>query len=254
MSDYEFQLALRGRLGMQMPEVTAAGGVCSACAKEMDTLGQHAHVSRKLRDVRAANAATNQQQLRRELKRADTVLTVLPGEPHLRTYMVEKEGEETQDDPRADIIFILNNGQENGAHVLVDLVNCATSATSRKQSAVAGGAAQHAENRKNKQYARKWEAKPGGAPTCVRGFAQESAGPLGKFARDLLWLCAQHTASRGLPGDDSVGQRYSRIIERYSVLAQRRCAAVQKHYINTCCKVGGQPGALSPNDDSSEGE
>ena len=64
-----------------------------------------------------------------------------------------------------------------------------------------------------------------------------------------------HTAPRGLPGSDPVGQRYSRIIERYSVLAQKRCAAVQMHYINTCCKVGGQPDAPAPpNDDSGEGE
>jgi hypothetical protein len=255
MSDYEFRLALRTRLGMEMPEVAAVKGVCSACAKEMDTLGQHAHVCSKLRDVRSANAATYQQQLRRELKRADAILTVLPGEPHLKEYMAEKAGQKAQGDPRADIIFILNNGQENGAHVLVDLVNCATSAMSRKQSSTAGGAAQHAERRKNKQYARVWEAKPGGPPTVVRGFAQESAGPLGKFARKLLMLCATHTAPRGLPGSDPVGQRYSRIIERYSVLAQKRCAAVQMHYINTCCKVGGQPDAPAPpNDDSGEGE
>jgi hypothetical protein len=237
MANYVFQFAVRTRLGISVDGVPV-GATCKECSKPMDTLGQHAYVCPNLRDYRNVRAAHHQAALRAITRGARDGIITLPGEPVVETYMDPVEGREVESKKRADVAIIPKNGQNGGDLVLIDLTLVATSAASRDESTAPGEAATGAEVRKDRRYALDYKPRPNGPRASVRGFGQETGGPLGEFAKKFLHYCAELTPPQGLPGHDPVARRYRRLTERLSVFLQTHCALVQLQYIQKCCKQG----------------
>ena len=79
---------------------------------------------------------------------------------------------------------------------------------------------------------------------AIRGFAQETEGPLGGYAKTLLKACAKATPAYGMPGQCPEALRYRYILERFSVLAQKSSALALRHYL---CKHGpNAPAQITP--------
>jgi len=120
----------------------------------------------------------------------------------------------------------------------------ATTTASRKATyAEAGNAANDAEVAKRQYYARTFQPLTGPAApkVTVRGFAQETGGPLGKFAKELLYRLASQARPKGLPGQHPVDHRYRNYIELFSVLNQRCNAQAHLHFIRSCAHPGAPP-------------
>jgi len=212
----------------------------------MNTLGQHAFTCPGLREFRSMQAAQHQRRLRGTTRAAGEGIITLPDEPVVQTWMQPKAGREVTVEKRADVGIIPKNGQNAGTIVLIDLTLVATS-TAAKESGNTGAAAQRGESKKDQLYERDYERKPAPAPPAlVKGFGQETGGPLGDFAKKFLRYCAEQTPPQGLPGHDPVGRRYGRILEHFSVFLQRHRALVQQQYIHQCCLPA--PPEAEPND------
>jgi hypothetical protein len=247
MSDWVFVAAARTWLCIPVDEVPV-GTKClvKGCGRTMDTLGQHAFTCPGLREFRSTQAAQHQRQLRATTRGAREGIITLPCEPVMQTWMQPKAGRVVTVEKRADVGIIPKNGQNAGTVVLIDLTLVATS-TAAKESGGTGAAAQRAEKRKDRLYEQDYERKPAPAPLAfVKGFGQETGGPLGDFAKKFLRYCAEQTPPQGPPGHDPVGRRYGRILEHFSVFLQKHCAIVQRQYTYQCCKPA--PPDADPND------
>ena len=217
-----------------------ASGLVTTCAlcgsKDMEGLGAHANLCPKLQGHRTAYAGLQQRPLRGALRAAGAEL--YPGEPPMDVFMERKPGgdpAQQQKAIRCDIGFTLS-GQN--LVTLVDLTHCATSAASRATAYKnAGDAASKAENNKECFYKRTFQHGANLPPCEVRGFAQETGGPLGAYAKLLLHSCATLAPQWGLPGRNNIGGRYRRLTERFSVLNQRYVAATQRHYRVMCLRL-----------------
>ena len=236
MSDWVFGAAARAWLCIRVDEVQERTKCqVKGCGRTMDTLGQHAFTCPGLREFRSMQAAQHQRQLRATTRGARDGIITLPGEPVVQTWMQPKAGREVTVEKRADVGIIPKNGQNAGTIVLIDLTLVATS-TAAKESGNTGAAAQRGESKKDRLYELDYERKPTPAPLAyVKGFGQETGGPLGDFAQKFLRSCAEQTPPQGLPGHDPVGRRYGRILEHFSVFLQKHCALVQRQYIHQCC-------------------
>ena len=69
----------------------------------------------------------------------------------------------------------------------------------------------------------------------------ETGGPLGSYAKQLLETVAQEMPARGMPGQNPVGLRYRRILERFSVFIQEYNASVQRDLYIKCVRKRDQP-------------
>ncbi len=69
----------------------------------------------------------------------------------------------------------------------------------------------------------------------VKGFGQETGGPLGDFAKKFLRSCAEQTPPQGLPGHDPVGRRTVASWSTSPCSCRKHCALVQRQYIHQCC-------------------
>jgi hypothetical protein len=173
---------------------------------------------------------------------------LLPGQPLLEGYCARRRGgrdDKKETRARADVGFTLNRQKSRATVVLVDCKYVATTKDSSKPAKVAGEAAAAAERAKVQYYDRTFMERAGGPKVVVKGFGQETEGPLGPFAREVLRQCAEAQPAYGLPGQCPVGLRYRNIIERFSVLGQICGAEAFHYYINT---LG--PGARHANVDN----
>ena len=186
---------------------------------------------------RANRAAGQEALVRLALKAAGPEFcTVLPGQPHVGAYADRRPGgsdSKKEVNARADIGIILTGQNPSGAITLIDCTLVATTSLSSKPAKKAGEAAAAAELAKIQYYGRSFMPRAVGPKAVVRGFAQETEGPLGLYALSLLKQCARAMPAYGMPGQCPVGLRYRNIIERFSVLAQKSGAAAFHNYLNT---------------------
>ena len=162
-------------------------------------------------------------------------------------YLDRKPGgnpDEREKKNRFDVGVTLKGHPLHTKMELIDLTYVATTKQSRKVAyAEAGNTANDAELAKRQFYARTFQPLPGpAAPRVnVRGFAQETGGPLGKYAKELLYSLASQARPKGLPGQHPVDHRYRNYIELFSVLNQRCNAQAHLHFIRTCVHPGAPP-------------
>jgi len=234
MTDAQFQYALRQRLQVPVPGLD--GHLCK-CGKRVDALGIHAHTCKYMAGWRANRAAGQEALVRLALKAAGPEFcTVLPGQPHVGAYADRRPGgsdSKKEVNARADIGIILTGQNPSGVITLIDCTLVATTSLSSKPAKKAGEAAAAAELAKIQYYGRSFMPRAVGPKAVVRGFAQETEGPLGLYALSLLKQCARAMPAYGMPGQCPVGLRYRNIIERFSVLAQKCGAAAFHNYLNT---------------------
>ena len=244
MDDFTFSLAIRQRLGIPVEEVKE-GAKCHQCKQHLDRYGNHAHTCKALKGLRAGRAAQHQRTLRSVCR--DAGATLCPGEPPVDVYLDRKPGgnpDEREKKNRFDVGVTLKGHPLHTKMELIDLTYVATTKQSRKVAyAEAGNTANDAELAKRQFYARTFQPLPGpAAPRVnVRGFAQETGGPLGKYAKELLYSLASQARPKGLPGQHPVDHRYRNYIELFSVLNQRCNAQAHLHFIRTCVHPGAPP-------------
>jgi hypothetical protein len=245
MDDFVFSLAIRQRLGIPVEEVKE-GAKCHQCNQHLDRHGNHAHTCKALRGLRAARAAHHQSTLRFVIR--DAGATLCPGEPPVDVYLDRKPGgnpDVREKKHRFDVgVTLKGHPSHNSAMELIDLTFVATTKQSSKVTyAEAGKTANDAEVAKRQFYARTFQPLPGpAAPKVnVRGFAQETGGPLGKYAKELLYSLASQARPKGLPGQHPVDHRYRNYIELFSVLNQRCSAQAHLYFIKTCVHPGAPP-------------
>jgi hypothetical protein len=230
MTDATFKYALYERLCMPRP-VIQHGAKCHACDKPVDTYGNHLHGCPDMQRFRTARAALHQDLLKRVARKAG--LSVYPGEPAVRIFFDAKPGGTENMELKQRFDAVITSTRQNGSVKAdaIDLKFTATTKVSEKTKyAAAGDAANRAEKGKVQYYNRSYVPRSDGPKVTVRGFAQETGGPLGKYAKSLLRTCAESTPSYGLPGQDSVGARYRGILERFAVLNQNCNALASRHF------------------------
>jgi len=236
MEDWEFKYAINNRLQIPLAELSKEGIVCRACKKPVDKFGAHAHVCPKLQGGRTGRAKAHQRALRAVAREAG--LEVLPGESPADVYLDRKPGgsEDKQVNRRFDVGITLTK-QNTRTTELVDLKFTATTkgGAAAKPNEKPGDAATVAELGKVQFYNRTFQPHANGPKVAIRGFAQETEGPLGGYAKTLLKACAKATPAHGMPGQCPEALRYRYILERFSVLAQKSSALALRHYL---CKHG----------------
>jgi hypothetical protein len=255
MTDVQFQYGMRQRL--QVPVSGLDRHVCK-CGSRVDALGVHAHTCKFMAGWRTNRAAGQEALVRLALKAAGPEFcTVLPGQPHVDAHADRRPGgsdSKKEVNVRADIGFILTGQNPSGAITLVDCTLVATTRLSSKPIKKAGEAAAAAELAKNQYYSRSFMPRAVGPKAVIRGFAQETEGPMGPYALSLLKQCARAMPAYGMPGQCPVGLRYRNFIERFSVLAQKSGAAAFHNYLNTFGPNAPPPSAAIDPLDSEEEE
>jgi hypothetical protein len=239
MTDFTFQHAMRARLGLPM---ILPGGVavdkCPECDKTMDPYGNHAHVCNKFMGHRANRAAKQKAVLVAVLREAEFPLW--PGEPPVGVFMDKRPEAGAAADKKQRFDVGITPKEQNGRTQLIDLV-CTATSKGKASYKKAGQAATAAEALKIRNYIRNYVMSPAGPPGDVRGFGMETGGPLGSYAKQLLETCAQEMPARGMPGQNPVGLRHRRILERFSVFIQEYNASVQRDLYIKCVRKMDQP-------------
>jgi hypothetical protein len=145
---------------------------------------------------------------------------------------------------RFDVVITSTRQNGSGTADAIDLKFTATTKVSDKKTySAAGDSANRAEMGKVQYYARSYVPCKDGPKVRVRGFAQETGGPLGTYAKELLRACAESTPSYGLPGQGSAGARYRSIVERFAVLNQTNNAVASRHYLRQRALAARAPAA-----------
>ena len=230
MTNVTFRHALYERLCMPRL-VIQPGAKCHECDKPVDTYGNHVHGCPDMQRFRSARAPVHQALLKEVARKAG--LSVYPGEPAVRIFLDAKPGGRQDVESRQRFDAVITSTRQNGSGKAdaIDLKFTATTKASDRQAySAAGDAANRAEKGKVQYYARSYVPCKDGPRVTVRGFAQETGGPLGNYAKELLRTCAESTPSYGLPGQGSAGARYRSIVERFAVLNQASNAAASRHY------------------------
>ena len=220
MTDVTFEHALYERLCLPRLGINP-DDKCHLCNKPVDTYANHAMLCPGMQRFRTARARLHQELLRQVANKAG--LSVYPGEPAVAMFMDAKPGGRQDPETAARFDLAITSKGQNG-EIRVDAVDlkftATTKASDKKTYAAAGDAANRAELGKCQYYNRSYIASPGGPKVVVRGFGQETGGPLGDYAKSLLRTCAMTTPSYGLPGQDSASNRLRSFFERFSVLNQ----------------------------------
>ena len=168
----------------------------------------------------------------------DAGLEVLPGEPPADVYLDRKPGgsENKQVNRRFDVGITLTE-QNTRKIQLVDLKFTATTkgGAAAKPNEKPGDAATVAELGKVQFYNRTFQPHANGPKVAIRGFAQETEGPLGGYAKTLLKACAKATPAYGMPGQCPEALRYRYILERFSVLVQKSTSKAAPSPCGTTC-------------------
>ena len=249
MDDATFANSMRERMGLPIPEAMVVK-VCTLCGKGTDIFGAHAHCCKKLAGHRATRARLQQQQLRNALR--PTQFNVHPSEPVVAVYFDRLPGGNMAKEKktRFDVGVTL---EEHKPIEMIDLTFVATVTKATFAKALTkpvGDTANDAEKGKEQYYARSYKQAPLAPLAVIRGFAQTTGGTLGDYAKHILHQVAKATPTWGLPGQCPVGARYRSLIENFSVLNQRYCAAIQWQFLVR----GLHPGAYQAEDDESSAE
>jgi len=243
MTDVTFEHALLERLCVPRLAIQP-GAKCLACGKPEDIYGNHVHGCREFQRFRTARAAEHQKLLRDVARKAG--FSVYSGEPAVSIFFDARPGgrQDVESKQRFDVVITSTRQNGSGTADAIDLKFTATTKVSDKKTySAAGDSANRAEMGKVQYYARSYVPCKDGPKVRVRGFAQETGGPLGTYAKELLRACAESTPSYGLPGQGSAGARYRSIVERFAVLNQTNNAVASRHYLRQRALAARAPAA-----------
>ena len=219
MSNPIFVSAVVRRLGLPNPNFVE-GMECAKCGKDLDPYDNHALVCADLMGARKCGSKVHEDALKACIRESGNYL--VPGQPAIATFYERKEGTGTTNH-KADAGYI-QAGQPASATVLVDCVmtNPRRSTRGSNSKYVPGEAARDAEADKLRHYQRYYEIPPHSAGTHIFGFGQETGGPLGPKAKELLVSladsCAPHSYLSNLYR--TTEDRYNRFLDRFSVVTQ----------------------------------